>query len=604
VGATSMGMALTSSQPGRIGGITYGGGPVMTGRVNVYVIYYGQFDSNFAKARSIVEYFISNWGASHSYGVLRSYTGSNGRVAPELALAGVWPDTSAPGATLSETDVQTVVTTAIQNNTFPSDPNGIYLVILGSNMSATLGSGNNLCSQFCGYHDRATLLGADLKYGLVGAGNCTTCQIVSAPNGLLWAENIVNTMAHEIAETVTDPDGNAWGSQAKNDEVGDKCNFNFSERHNLPVNSNGNVIQATAKVGLNYYTIQSLWTPTNGGGCYSGYSPPAAVVWQQGPGGTVGAWKMKDQNTVSSYLYYNVPAGQNVIAVGDFSNGVDPQALTIGSSNNGPLTMWTLHGDGTADSTASLSSFDATQWKIVSTKDVNGDGFGDILFTNINTGETWLYLMQGSTVLSMQDLGIYLPWRPQGVADFNGDGLGDIFWVDSADQLYTYWLTSLPGGGPTKLQFDDPGQGTMSASYWGHPVGAVLGVADFNGDSRADVLYYPVNWPGLNDGVLFADFISTPFEQNNRFVANNILPDSPAFAGLVDVNRDGTSDIYLQTSAGLKFSTMGDWKSYPPVYGPATVGDPYTDFAVEATSAAFGDSGGWAVVGTGGFKEN
>jgi len=601
-GATlPMGMAPPSSQAGRVGGITTGPGPVMTGRVNVYLIWYG---SNIpgAQTESIVQYFIANWGTSHSYAVLRNYTGSNGRVAPQLGLARVSSDSGSRGTNLTDADIQALVSTAIQNNTFPADANGIYVVIVGRGVSVNSGSNGSLCGTYCGYHSAMNVNGVDIKFVLNGAGNCSNCQPWSSPNNDEYADQMVNVLAHEIAETVTDPDINAWGSGASNDEVGDKCNFDFSERHNLPPNSNGVQIPATAKVGQNYYTIQKLWSPTAGGGCYSGYSPPAAVIWQNGPGGAIGAWKMKDQNTVASYLYYsNIPLGQNVLAVGDFSNGIDPQLLTIASSGTGPVTMWTLHGDGTSTSQTMFSGL-GPGWRITGTGDFNGDGFSDILFTNPGSGDNQLYLMQGTTLLNWQDVGSELPWLPQGTADFDGDGLADIFWVDSPDQLYSVWQSSVSAG-VAGVSFTYSPAGNMSSADWGHPFGNVLGVADFNGDSRADVLYYPVNWPGLGDGVLFADFIRWPFEQNDRWAANSILPDVPSFAGIVDVDRDGTTDFFLQTSAGVKFFTMGDWKEIPALFGPLPDSDPYSDFSVASTSAAFSDSG-WVVVGTGGFKEN
>lgn len=593
-GATvSIGMAPVSTQAGRVGGITTGTGPVMTGRVNVYVIWYG---SNFpADTKSIVQYFISNWGGSHSYAVLRNYTGSNGRVAPELVLAGV--STPAVSKTaLTDDDIRALVTASIPN-TFPADSNGIYVVMVGRGISVNSGTGGTLCGSYCGWHNVMTVNGVDIKYALDGSGNCSTCQVPSSPNNNLYADQMVNTLAHEIGETVTDPDRNAWGSGASNDEVGDKCNFDFSEKYFAPNNA-----QATAKVGQNYYMIQKLWSPTAGGGCYSGYSAPAALIWQQGPGGAIGAWKMKDQNTVASFINYNsIPLGQRALGVGDFSNGIDPQLLTIATSGGGPVTMWTLHADGTTSSDQMFPGLGAG-YNITGTSDLNGDGFGDIVLTNPSSGDVQVFLMQGTTLLSAQDFGSFLPWLPLGTADFDGDGLADIFWVDTPDQQYTIWLSSVSGGG-SSVSFTDWGVANMTAAEWSHPFTGVLGVGDLNGDSRADVLFFPVNWSGHGDGILFADFIISPFEQNDRWVANSIFPDFPTFFGMIDVNRDGTSDFYMQTSAGVKFFRMGTWKDTPQVFGPLPSSDPFTDFAVASSSAAFSDSG-WVTVGAGTFKEN
>jgi len=582
--ATAAQVMAPSTQTVTTGGITYHNGPVMSGRVNVYVVWYGSFPS-WSSTQSLVDYFIANWGASHSYATVRNYTDSSGaRVAPELALAGEFVDNPPSiGTNLTDSDVATYFSNAINkpSPTFPFDPNGIYLFIFGQHISF-----QGFCAD-CAYHGSKTVYGhsPDIKVAVIGAGNCSDCGVPSSPNGNPYADATVNAISHEIAETVTDPYDNAWGTNQN--EIGDKCNFNFSEQHPTP---NGG--SATARVGANYYMIQKLWSPTNGGGCYSGYSPPAAIVWQQGAGGAVGAWKMQDANTVAAYLNYNVAAGQNVIAVGDFSNGIDPQVLTIGSGNLGPVTMTTLHGDGTSSSAAVSGAF--AQWnamdnKIVATSDFNGDGFGDILATNPRTGDTSLYFMQGATVLNAQYIGSYLPWLPQGAADFNGDGLADILWVDNPDWLYGFWMTSASAG-----------SASVGFTVWplaniSYPM-SILGAADINGDSRAEVLYYP-----RSDGKMFADqFVlwTNPMDLWVEEGATGNLPYypgpyTPPFAGFVDVNRDGTADMYYQGKVGLRFDVMEDWKV--GLYG---------FFWGTVSAPSFGDSGGWTVVGTGGFKEN
>jgi hypothetical protein len=565
--------------------MTYGGGPVMAGRVHVYVIWYGSIPS-FTSTQSIVDYFINNWGASHSYGVLRSYTGTNGRVAPELTLAGESLDSGSRGTKLADSDIQALVANAITSGTFPSDTNGIYLVIVGTGVSIKLDASHSICGNTCGYHSLEFVNGAHIKYSAIGSGNCTNCQLTlsHSPNGNQYADSTVNTITHEVAETVTDPEFNGWGPS--NNEVGDKCNWNFSEQHNA-----ANGVPATARVGMNYYTIQKLWTITNGGQCYSGYSPPAAVIWQNGPGGAIAAWKMKDENTVSSYISYNnLPTGQNVLAVGDFSNGIDPQILTIPSGNIGAITMTTLHSDGTFSSAAtSFNEWDAIDNKIVSTGDFNGDGFGDILAVNQTNGYTWLYLMQGPTLVSQLFVGsAYPPYLPQGGADLNGDGLADILWVDNADRFYTFWTSSVSSTDSTNVWFT-----AWNTSGFQLPF---MAVGDSNGDSRADVLYYP-----RSDGAWLADAEFIADWQPNTFIAEggggDLLPYypgpwNPPFAGLVDVNRDGAFDLYFQGPAGIQFARVKDWKT----------GWFFTNVGIAHTGPSFSDSG-WTVVGTGGFKE-
>ncbi len=551
----------------------------MAGRVNVYVIWYGSFPS-WSSTHSLVDYFISNWGASHSYAVVRNYTDNTGaRVAPELSFAEEFIDsTASAGTNLGSAEITTYISNLINRPSpaFPFDPNGIYLFIFGQHISVS-----GFCGD-CAYHGTATVYGRspNIKYGVIGAGNCGGCGVPSSPNGNSYADATVNAIAHEVAETVTDPYDNAWGTGQN--EIGDKCNFVFDEQHKTP---NGG--SATAQVGANYYMIQKLWTNTSGGGCYSGYSPPAAIIWQLGAGGVLAAWKMQDENTVSSYIGYNI-SGQNVVAVGDFQNGIDPQVLTITANTptNTALTMTTLHSDGTsASSPLFAANFDSTAWTLA-TGDFNGDGFSDILFSNPSSGDVWVYFMQGTTILNTQYVGNYLPWIPQGVADFNGDGLADIFWVDSPANVYSVWTSYAPASGPS-----------VSFTIWGAVSLArtpILAAADLNGDSRADVIYYP------NDPfTLFTDEVN--FLSNYGLSSTTILPGyagatAPPWAGLVDANRDGTADVYVQTSSGLVISPFATWKTLYdlPIFG----------IALNDNGRANSDAGGWKVVATGGFKEN
>ena len=183
--ATSMpmGMVPTASQSGRVGGITQGNGPVMTGRVNVYAIWYGSFPS-WPQTESVVEYFIAHWGTSYSYETLHVYTGTNGRVDGELVLANKTVLSAYKGTSLVDSDIVAIVSDTIPN-TFPADPNGIYIVFLGQGISLNSGGGYALCGPgsggYCGYHNHATISNTDIKFGIVGSGNCSECWGFTRP---------------------------------------------------------------------------------------------------------------------------------------------------------------------------------------------------------------------------------------------------------------------------------------------------------------------------------------------------------------------------------------------------------------------------------------
>jgi len=83
-------------------------------------------------------------------------------------------------------------------------------------------------------------------------------------------------------------------------------------------------------------------------------------------------------------------------------------------------------------SPAPLSGFAMTvadlSWKIAGVADFNGDGRADILYRKETTGETFLYLMNGTTgtgdgfAIAVDDLN----WKIASTADFNADGRDDL----------------------------------------------------------------------------------------------------------------------------------------------------------------------------------
>ena len=79
---------------------------------------------------------------------------------------------------------------------------------------------------------------------------------------------MVNMIAHELAETVTDPEINAWINPGpiqngdRNGENGDLCAWTFGNTKPLPNGSIYNVI-----FGTRPYLIQQLWVNARGGYC-------------------------------------------------------------------------------------------------------------------------------------------------------------------------------------------------------------------------------------------------------------------------------------------------------------------------------------------------
>ena len=72
---------------------------------------------------------------------------------------------------------------------------------------------------------------------------------------------MVNFIAHETEESVSDPLGTAWYDSNFNENE-DKCAWTFGKTYNLPNGSYANM-----KLGQRQYLIQQNWVNKDGGYC-------------------------------------------------------------------------------------------------------------------------------------------------------------------------------------------------------------------------------------------------------------------------------------------------------------------------------------------------
>src|ERR1041384_6522483 len=102
-------------------GISYHGGPVMLGTTNVYLIWYGNWSGN--SATTILTDLVTNIGGSTYFNINTTYyNGSNVHVSNSVKYAGSINDSYSRGTSLSDSDIQTIVSTAITNG-LPKETN-------------------------------------------------------------------------------------------------------------------------------------------------------------------------------------------------------------------------------------------------------------------------------------------------------------------------------------------------------------------------------------------------------------------------------------------------------------------------------------------------
>jgi len=261
--------------------ILWHGGPVLgtTGSVTLYVIYYG---NNWPlTTRPLINAFLGGLSGTPQFNVNETYCERNTTAcstgdSPFMGLLGYGVDTShvfhdaaLQGNTVNSSAISRILQYALVTapDHLALDSNGIYMLITDPTINVP-GFGTS----FCAYHTRSNVAGIDIKWALIpepsskGAscdGNVANGQTVT-PNGDPGADEMVDSIMHELSETVTDPDLNAWYT-SNGSENGDLCNYNYGTWASLPAASNG--AKYNVKWGAYKWLIQLIWKNSATPGC-------------------------------------------------------------------------------------------------------------------------------------------------------------------------------------------------------------------------------------------------------------------------------------------------------------------------------------------------
>ncbi len=261
-----VGEAPTAGAVSTGNGILYHGGPVMMSTVRVYYIWYGNWNGNSGVA--LLENLAMNIGGTSYNNINTTYTDNNGApVSNAIQFATSTTDNYSYGKDLTDAQIAQIVSAAITTGRLPADENGVYFVLTSADVNATSG----FCTRYCGWHTYRTMGGRNIKYSFVGDGarcpsSCTPRN--GSPNGNQGADGMASVLVHELTETITDPNLNAW-YDGSGQENADKCAWTYGTTFAAPNGQRANVI-----AGRNNYLIQQNWINAGGGGCGTQYVPP------------------------------------------------------------------------------------------------------------------------------------------------------------------------------------------------------------------------------------------------------------------------------------------------------------------------------------------
>jgi hypothetical protein len=339
-------------------GISYHGGPVMH-QINLYYILYGDWAHLDSTGPAILQKWGQQVAPSPYFNINTTYGDNTANVPNAVTFVGTYTDTGSLGTSLNDNSIAQLTANAIKAG-FPggpvpagtADPNGMYMVLTAPGVAETTG----FLTQYCGWH-----WSGGYSNGSITAGSWTSGQTVTffafignatgpsfgscaaqstSPNGDPGADAMISVMMHELSETASDPEGNAW-FDSTGAENGDKCAWNFGSTY-----TTGNGSQANLNLGGTNYLVQQMYLNALGGLCALSYtSVPDFGVSVSGsqsvsPGGTSNAYTLTatPTNGFTGTVNWTVTAPAGIT--------VNPATPASGNSSSFTLTASPTLGSG------------------------------------------------------------------------------------------------------------------------------------------------------------------------------------------------------------------------------------------------------------------
>jgi len=344
--------------------LRYNGGPVIHSP-NVYYIFYGDW-SRYGTASAILEDFAGHIGGSAYFGSNTTFYDTNEPNNQRLPIfnsatykGAIFDSSYSQGNVLNGDSVANIIGSALSAGSLPADTSGVYFVLSSPDVNGLTRNGSAFCTQMCGWHDylsggghtfAAAWIGhpyhctASGLYGCGGVGNTL--------NGDAGADAMVNVVAHELNESVTDPMvGSGWYSPAPGEsgdtEVGDRC-VSFSGL-TYPARATG--LPANVHFGSRDYLIQgTLVNDPSGDYCAIGNESIRGALKANGKPTPLS----ERCGAVTAMARYN---GGLLVALDDHLCGADGNSVewfpdplgkgtTIKSGRCSPVTAMTAYSGG------------------------------------------------------------------------------------------------------------------------------------------------------------------------------------------------------------------------------------------------------------------
>ncbi len=245
-----------------------------------------------------------------------------------------------------------------------------------------------------------------------------------------------------------------WSAQGVGDFNGDKKhdllwrNSATGELVVWTMNGASVVSNATVNGNPDGYTVQGI-ADFDGDG-------KSDILFRNAQTGETAVWFMNEASVAnsgsasSSAGAYTSTTGWQVHGIDDF-NGDGKSDILWRKAETGKTYVWFMDGvtvTSSGSTTIQAGAYSSTAgWRIQGTGDFDGDGKSDILWRNAETGQIATWMMDGKTVTTSAytsvDAGSYTSTtglQVDAIADYDGDGKADILLRDATTGQTRVWI--------------------------------------------------------------------------------------------------------------------------------------------------------------------
>ena len=257
-------------------------------------------------------------------------------------------------------------------------------------------------------------------------------------------------------------------------------------------------------------------------------------------GGLPAVWLMNNFTIEKGGLVDEHPlaAGEHVRGAGYF-NADSKQDFIVVNDSTGRVAAWMMDGtEFTSDVT--LGHTGSADWRLRAVADLNTDGFSDLVFQHVTTGQVWFWMINNGAVQTAWAMApIPVEWEIRGSGDFDDVfGNDDLILQNRNTGQIALWLME-------GMTIRVGGVFAQVPTSW-----QVRTVGDLNGDGKSDVILQ--NEANGQIAIWLMDGLTIKVG-----AVIHSLPLSWRIRGSTDFNADGRDDLVLFNSATGDIAVWG-----------------------------------------------